>query len=157
MRRYADIVVHRQLWKTINNVTIEKLPTRKIFVMNFYSHFYKQVQRYSHLIKVASQIEGIIETDAFVTSIITNSGNIKLHIPSLDLDYDYNIINHKLKHLVEYIFEENVLTIKNLMTLVEIKIKLFDTITIKISKTEKSIGKINVSIVNPDIRVCLAS
>lgn len=159
MRRYADIIVHRQLYEsldqfkslhdTINNSY--NISPQKIFLLNFYSNFYGRVERYSHLCDVISNMNKTIETIAYVTFIKQN-GNIRIHIPSLNIDYDYTIINNKIKHLFEYMDSNNdILTIKNLNTNNKIQLKLFQCIKIKISRVNKSMEKIHIILLDPNI------
>lgn len=162
MRRYADIIVHRQLYKTISSVPLMTVPTKKIFTLNYYSHFYKQVERYSHLIEVASKIDGTIEVNAVIVS-ISPSGKVKIYIHDLDLDYEFKIVDRKLAHLVEIIHltnetnGEEILTVKNIVSKTEIKLKLFQQIKIKLAKTCNDMHKINISILEPDVSFILST
>jgi hypothetical protein len=160
MRRYADIIVHRQLYKTISSVPLMVVPTKKIFILNYYSYFYKQVEKYSHLIEVASKINGTIEVNAIIVS-ISPSGKVKIYIPDLDLDYEFKIVDIKLTHLVKIVYltnetnGEEILTVKNIVSKTEIKLKLFQQIKIKLAKTCNDMYKINISILEPDVSFIL--
>jgi exoribonuclease R len=161
IRRYADILVHRQLWKVLNNIEVKPISVKTLFLMNSYSKIYKQIERYSHQINIINSPEFIdidnIELDAHII-FINSDNNIKLYIDKMDIVYDFTIMHNKLKHLVSTNIEENVLTIKNIYTekKEEITLKLFDQVKVKVSISRNSMNKLNVVIVSPDIyALCL--
>lgn len=151
MRRYADVMVHRQLEKKINGEEIKKIPLEKLFLINFYSNYYKKVSRYSNLIFVAKKLPSVSEYDCNVI-LIKNNGNIRLHISELKLDYDHIIIDKKINNIIEITnFNDNIIILENIITKNKITIKLFQKLRIKIVKLEKSMEKINISIIDPNI------
>lgn len=90
IRRYADIIVHRQLWNAINSEQLQKPCEKTMFMMNFYGKFYKQMERYQKLMDVANKLNIDYDiTNAFVTYI--DDSKIKLYIPKYDLDSDYEM------------------------------------------------------------------
>lgn len=149
MRRYCDILVHRQLYMMLKEQQLSRISTQKIFYMNYFSHFYKQIARYSHLIEVLEKIDDVIEITGFVTLISNNSTKINIYVPDIDLDLKHRIINKKLSHLVTSTVIDNKLIIQNNKQ--SIQIKLFQQVRIKISKTILNINKINIAMVDPNI------
>jgi hypothetical protein len=150
MRRYADILVHRQLEKILNKQIITKTSEQMLFLINFYSNFYKQVSRYSNLIYVVDKLSEISEFYAYVVT-IKEGTRLRLYIPDLDLDYEYQIINNKFKHLIQHKCDESILELQNIVTGSIVYIQLFLFIKIRIAKLERSMEKISVIIIDPDI------
>ena len=151
MRRYADIMVHRQLEKKINGEEIKKISLEKLFLINFYSNYYKKVSRYSNLIFVAKNLPSVSEYDCNVI-LIKNNGNIRLHISELKLDYDHVVIDKKINNIIEITnLNDDMIILENIITKNKIIIKLFQKLRIKIVKLEKSMEKINISIIDPNI------
>ena len=144
IRRYADIIVHRQLWKAINSTKIERIDTKTIFLMNFYSKFYKQTERYYHVITIANILGNEYDiTDAYITYI---DDCIKLYIPKYNLDYDYQICNYRMKDIISVIKDDNGVTIKNVQTDKETRYELFQKVNVKIIATTNHAIELNVSI-----------
>lgn len=154
MRRYADILVHRQLEKILKDEEIEKMSVEKVFFLNFYSSFYKKISRYSNLIYVIKNIKNTSIYNACVV-MIKNDYKIRLYIQELDLDYDYKIVDNKIKHLIDLQINEKTLILKNIVTEKFIEIKLFQQIKIRIAKIEKSLEKICVTMTEPDVMLIL--
>ena len=160
IRRYADILVHRQLWKVLNNIEIKPISTKTLFLINSYSKIYKQIERYYNLINIINSPSFIdinnIELDAYIIFINSNENDIKLYIEKMNIIYDYTLIHNKLKHLISTNIEENILTVTNINTKEEIILKLFDLIKIKISISRNNMNKLNIMILQPDIyNLCL--
>lgn len=153
IRRYADIIVHRHLYSLIKrNSNFKVTNVKTLFLMNTYSKFYKQIERYSHQLSIISKLEkNIFETQAFIISIRNNNPSIRLYIPELDMEYDMIVVNKKIRHLITIIFDENMLCIKNNQFQDEIILKLFQNIKIKIVITNKTLDRINVNIIEPNI------
>lgn len=144
IRRYADIIVHRQLWKAINSQKIERIEAKTIFLMNFYSKFYKQTERYYHIMTIANILGNEYDiTDAYITYI---DESIKLYIPKYNLDYDYQICNYRMNNIISVIRDNNSVTIKNIQTDEETRYELFQKVSVKIIATTNHAIKLNVSI-----------
>lgn len=95
MRRYADMIVHRQLYNVINNLPINKLSDKIIEHINEYTDFYRKVQRYFELVKISNMIEnkygGEIIVDAYIINF--HGQSIRLFVKELELDYNYYVTN----------------------------------------------------------------
>ena len=152
IRRYVDILVHRQLWKTLIGETVRIPNSNIIYSINIYSRLYKQIQRYSHLLEVIKNINNdIIDIFASIISIRNNTNSIRIYIPDYDMECDIILFNKKLKHLVETIHDDDTLSIKNCITEKDIIFQLFQKIKIRIAITRKSLEKINISIIEPNL------
>lgn len=97
IRRYADIIVHRQLWKYINNYKLDSIDEQLIDYLNLIKKTYKQAQRMMDIINIIDSIEDSIITDAIIINIQYNV--IRLHIPIYNIDYDVEIISKELEYL----------------------------------------------------------
>ena len=149
IRRYADINVHRHLWKVINNEKIERLNTKTIFLMNFYGKFYKQIERYNELIILAKIFGNDYDiTDAYITY-FDDTESMKLYIPKYNLDFNYQICNYRMKHIFTISLENpHTMIIKNNHTLSEKKFLLFQKIQIKMIVSQKNIINVIVQIMD---------
>jgi exosome complex exonuclease DIS3/RRP44 len=148
IRRYADIIVHRQLWKVLNEDKLNRQNEEIINLMNFCGKYYKQLERYHHIIQISNNlgIEYDI-VDSYITYIDEKNNSIKLYIPKYDLDYDYSIYSYKMKDIVETTFEENSVIIKNNETNNERKLDLFQKIQIKLIASTKCVIKLIAEII----------
>lgn len=147
IRRYADILVHRQLWNFINSLPISKIDTKTLFLMNYYSHYYKRIERYSNLVNIVNMCTfDVLETTAIITSIKNTSGCVRLYIPELKLDYDHYVINRKMENLLHCEYYEDKLIIKNTITEDTCTLLLFQKINIIISFSRNVFEKINLYI-----------
>jgi exoribonuclease R len=156
IRRYADILVHRQLWNVITGKSIDDIPCQTLFRMNSFSKIYKHVQRYSRILDFVHDCEeNEIISDAFIISIFHMQDSIRIHIPSINIDCDVVIIHKKIKHLFEITDCDDKIIIKSENKTIEMK--LFQKITIKIVITKKNLNKLNVIILDPDIKFLLSS
>jgi exoribonuclease II len=163
IRRYADILVHRQLWQVINDAIIYTPPVKTLFLLNAYSLSYKQIERYYHLIQIINNIKydkyndfTLIEEYAHIVSINNNENKVRLYINNMKLTYDLTLIHNKLKHLVSTNLDNNILKIININSGDELILKLFQKVKIIMSITQKSINKLNIIICEPDISLFLS-
>lgn len=157
MRRYCDILVHRQLYKIINGESITKIPTKNIFLINYYSKFYKYVQEYSKLIEIINEIDEVTETNAHIIKLPHNAKDqMRIFIPEFDLNLGIKIINKKIEQLFEFEtnYEENNQTLKIIKkdTQEFIELSLFQEIKIKMAITMGTIEKINIVLISPDLQ-----
>lgn len=132
IRRYADIIVHRQLWNTINNIQLKYIEKNIIEHINFCKKIYKYAERLMHINEISKNIIDYCETNAFITNFNENTKMIRLYIPKYDFDYDINIIHEKLQHIYNIEITENELTMTNLHNNEINKYYLFQEIQIKI-------------------------
>lgn len=163
IRRYADVLVHRQLWNVINNNEIAEISCKVIFGMNTYSKIYKIIQRYSKILDFVSSVSTDInemEFDAYIISFhsgISNEINCRIHIPDIGVDHDVTIINKKFEHIIKILRNLDSVTLTNIHTNENICIHLFQKIRIKLAITRKSLNKINIALLNPNINFLLST
>jgi len=158
IRRYADILVHRQLLNVLGGNMIVKILTKTLFLMNTYSRLYKQIQRYSHVIDViySKNFENtVLETFAHVVSIRNTNNSVRLYIPELGIDHDVQLVSRNFEQLFEVDTTKNSITIKenncNNEHTNKLVIKLFQQVKVKIAITKKSFEKIHVAIIEPNL------
>jgi exoribonuclease R len=146
LRRYADVIVHRQLYQVIScNKSIDEPSVESLFLLNFYGKFYKQMKRYQDLIDVADELRTECEiTDAYVTYL--SDSNIKLYVPKYNLDYDYTI-NYLIENII--CIEEaglNSVAIKNIQNGNETRLILFQKIKVKLIVSQRSKLKLKLEL-----------
>lgn len=98
IRRYADIIIHRQLWNMMCNIKLQKPEIKTVFLMNYFKKIYKQTERFMKICELANIIgQTCVTTDAYITNI--NENMIRIYIEEYNIDYDVEIVNDKLKYL----------------------------------------------------------
>lgn len=98
IRRYADIIIHRQLWNMMSNIKLQKPEIKTVFLMNYFKKIYKQTERFMKICELANILgQNCITTDAYITNI--NENIIRIYIEEYNIDYDIEIVNDKLKYL----------------------------------------------------------
>jgi exoribonuclease R len=148
IRRYADIIVHRHLWKVLNNEQLGRIETKTIFLMNFYSKFYKQMEKYYEIMVLAEKLGIEYDvTDAYITFIDSDRDSIKLYIPKYKLDYNYQICNYKMKDIISVEAESNKITIKNNHSDFEAKLNLFQKVQVKLVVSTRNLVKVIFQII----------
>jgi len=141
IRRYCDILIHRQLWNTINK---KEFAVKDMSLINIYSKYYKQVERYSNLLNKLEDID-LLECYAYIVGIRDN--NVRLYISELDLDYDVSVINNTLEHIkIENTSSKLIMT--NIGS--NLELNLFQKIKIMIYKSQKF--RLDISIISPNIK-----
>jgi exoribonuclease R len=149
IRRYADIIIHRQLWKILSGESVTQPDIEAIFSMNFYKKLFKQMERYMHVSEIASIIgTSCEEADAYITSINEDRETIRIYIPKFDLDYDLNLVHNKLKNIMKMTVSDSKITICNVHEQTEISYELFQKIHIKFVKTREPFVKLKFEIIN---------
>jgi exoribonuclease R len=148
IRRYADIIIHRQLWKIISGEQITHPEIETIFSMNFYKKLFKQMERYMHVSEIASILGTTCqETDAYITSINEDRESIRIFVPKFDLDYDLRLVHNKMKSIIKVIISDRKITIKNIHEETEISYELFQQIRIKFVATREPFVKLRFEII----------
>ena len=149
IRRYADIIVHRQLWKVLNEIKLDRPNIKFIFMMNFYKKLFKIMERYMHVSEIAESLgTSCLETNAYITSINEDRESLRIFIPELDLDYDLKLIHNKMKSIMttEYPDEYSIVLKNRQEEGNGIKYSLFQRITIKIVSTREPFMKLLIEI-----------
>jgi exoribonuclease R len=148
IRRYADIIIHRQLWKIILGENIPRPDVETVFCMNFYKKLYKQMERYMRVSEIVSIIgTSCQETDAYITSINEDRESIRIFVPQFDLDYDLNLIHNKLKNILKVSIQNNTVKIQNIHEKTETIYQLFQKIRIKFVSTREPFMKLRFEII----------
>jgi exoribonuclease R len=152
IRRYVDIMVHRELFKSI-----ESMPDLNIIKrINEYSKYYKKLQRHTKLISITETIDEISEFDAYIISLRSENNMIRVYVEQLDLEIDIKVFNNKFSQIMENISEnENELSIINTQTVKGITLELYQKISILIVKTQNFFKPITTTIINPNIQEIL--
>jgi exoribonuclease R len=121
IRRFVDMIVHKQLINYLNNEQLFK--NYDITKINSINKYYKQVDRYfkNYLIDINKP-----QYEAYIVNIEYN--NIMLYIPELNLDTYLKPIHRDLISAIDIKFENDVLTIN------KTNYKLFDKVIVKIIK-----------------------
>lgn len=137
IRRYADIIVHRQLWNFINNVELRETKTKTIFLMNYWKKIYKQTERFMKTCEISNLIgDNCIQTDAFIVFINENKNTMRIFVPKFNLDYDLDIIDDKIAHTM------NIEVTQNKITFNTKEYELFQKINVKISSSKEKFIKL---------------
>jgi exoribonuclease R len=157
IRRYADILVHRLLYKLLSNedITIQEniKNTNLINIINKVQVNIKRAQRESSRLAMIYDIynnyNSTLETHGYI--IYINDNTIGLYIPDLNTEIEPKFFSNKLKKIINYTSsnESLVLTSENN----KLKISMFDKVIIKIVislKTYNFKKKIIVQFLDPD-------
>jgi exoribonuclease R len=157
IRRYFDILVHRDLYNSLNHPNtciIKNIETIKR--INECSKYYKKLQRHTKLLYKLELIGTIAEVDAYIVSLKSEHNYIRVYIEFLDLEIDIKIFDNKVRQIVENISEnENELVIINTQTTIGVTLKLFQKISIQIVKTRNLFKPISTTIIEPNIQEIL--
>lgn len=148
MRRYADICVHRQLYKCLNNIPLDRLPSEQIFRMNYYNKLYKDIQNYENMLNCIDKIQNDNrKLEAYVYDLeYTYVPIIRIHIPSLNLNQNVKLCESKILGCYEIHKKDHMIWMKNKLSNKIFQIQTFDKIRINISISLKSMNKINICI-----------
>jgi exoribonuclease R len=150
IRRYSDILVHRQLWKVLMKEKILPIDTNVIKHINTCSQLYKQVERHYNLINMIYKINiPISSTYAYITN-IDEKGILRLYIESLNIDISHTLINYKFDCVFEILNEEQKIIIKTNKSTIEFS--LFQKLTVKIVICKHTIYKILLTIIEPNMQ-----
>lgn len=137
IRRYADIIIHRQLWSCINNICLENIETKTIFLMNYYKKIYKQTERFMKICEISDILnDTFVQTEAYIVFINEDKNTMRIYIPQFNLDYDINIIDKKIIHTV------NIEITKTKIIFDNKEYNLFEKIDIKIISSKETFVKL---------------
>jgi exoribonuclease R len=156
IRRYVDILVHRELYRSISGGMSRLESVETIDRINTYSKYYKKLQRYTKLLYKIEALEKVTEFEAYIVSLSSDSNQIRVYVSSLEIEIDIKVINKKFSQIIENISEnENELVIINTQTANGITLSLFQKITIQIVLTSNLLIPITTTIINPNIQEIL--
>lgn len=147
IRRYADIIVARQLWSVLNNKKCELPDENCVYRMNLYSKMYKTIQQHSEILQYVKYISDSSQIyEAYIFFI--NNNYIRFYIPDIGMDYGMEIINSKLSELYEIkINDDSIIFTKS--GDMNVKLQLFQKIKIKFVIVKKSFEKVYVTMIDP--------
>jgi exoribonuclease R len=148
IRRYADIIIHRQLYDAINKKEIQTPNISDVFLMNYFKSYYRQINRIARIIEISKILKlNCYETDAYITMINDDKLSIRIYISEFNLDHDIILVHPKLKNIKKAQFINNAIIIKNYENNDELKYELFQKIKIKIISSKSSFVKLKVEII----------
>lgn len=154
IRRYIDIEVHhivKEILNEENNINIDyyKELCNNINIRN------KDIKKYyRELDKLNLVYHNEIKTLYSGYIININDENLNIYIDELKIIYNYNILSkNKDKILHIELIDNNSIIIRNILSLEEKQIKLYDKIQLQlfINKNKNDINKIDIKIINPNI------
>jgi exoribonuclease R len=149
MRRYADILVHRQLYASLKHNTLVVPTNVDIFRLNMYNKIYRHAQQYADLINKMSTC-GTLITNAYIAGIINDDIPIvKLYIPTIDSVQDVKLCGYNDLKLFDVILEDSMINIKNKLTLNILTIEMFQQVKIRIATSIASILRTHIDIIDP--------
>ncbi len=140
IRRYADIISHRQLWNVINNKEKDKLDNIVIYNLNEKHKLYSDLENERIILDKINDIDPINIFESYVISITNNF--ITVFIEKLKIIHRIKLVHNELLDLIDIEYDENIYEIKFNNNI----IKLGDKINIKTIKVNKQYNKIISSI-----------
>jgi exoribonuclease R len=147
IRRYADIIAHRQLYKSLNNINLNKI---NINILNINSKISKQAERESKILNLIYVLYNndnkVIIQDAYIINI--NDNIIQVYVDEYKLILDCKLFSNKLKSIINYKVNNDSLCLNKLTLQVAQKIKIKIVISIKESKLR---NKLLVIITEPNV------
>lgn len=145
IRRYVDIIIHRQLWNIINNIDI-KLPDQNLIdSINYSRKYIKTLTRYSFINNL--NLEKLKFDGNIVFFDKDNLNYIKVYIKEFNMTFGINIVPNDLLHLYNFDLDENNnIVMTNLNTNDIIRYCLFDNIDINVSHSNSTLYKLVFSI-----------
>jgi exosome complex exonuclease DIS3/RRP44 len=155
IRRYVDIMVHRELYRAIQG---EKLDLPNKFIIdniNFYSKMYKKLQRHTKLLHtIESLAPADTDFDANIISLNSDRNGLRVYIEQLDLELDIKLINKKISQIMENISDdENELLIVNTQNAIGLSLTLFQKLKVRLSKQIQYnlFSPVNITVIDPPI------
>jgi exosome complex exonuclease DIS3/RRP44 len=153
IRRYIDIMVHRELYKALRGEKLE-LPNKFIIDnINFYSKMYKKLQRHTRLLHTIESLEDT-NFDAYIISLNSDKNKIRVYIEQIDLELDIKLIHKKISQIMENISDdENELLIANTQNATGISLTLFQKLKVKLSKQIQYdlFSPVSITVIDPPI------
>lgn len=153
MRRYADICVHRQLWKSLNNESISHLSSSIYFRLNMYGKIYQIVERYSKMLNIVHSLtDTTLEQIGYIINLKYDDLPIaRIYLPKWDITHDIVLCPRKLLPTIS--IEKTADGFELLSDLTSITLNLFQEVRLLISITKNTMNKLNAVIINPDMRL----
>lgn len=160
IRRYWDILVHRQLKRIINS---QYENSNKVEDLEFYVDLCQYINKQHKLIKVCQRhldnrkiLETLLdnqklETQSFITRL--SEQYLQIYIPQLNMCHDFRPFSNKLDSLLIYEMNSVELIITNRHTQKKIVFKVMDSLTISLThfKCHPVDKQLSISITKPNI------
>jgi ribonuclease R len=155
LRRYCDNIIHRQLWNVINNNQLNKISSCVIFMLNYYDKIYKMIQQYENILLKIDNLND--KNNAIINAYIYDISYdiipyIKIYIPCMDLTHKIKLCNIKILYNFDINITNTNITIINKINNKTIKFNIFECIKIKVIIMNKSIRKIQIDIIEPNLK-----
>jgi exosome complex exonuclease DIS3/RRP44 len=156
IRRYADQIVHRLLFKCITGVSESDIVhTFNVDHMNDMHKIYQDCERESTMIHTVFSFvkagKETIETDAHIIGLDANY--ILVSIPELDLDYPIRLFSDRVSHLIKVTPTDNDVTIESVSDPeLKVNFKLFSKLRIMVAFTLRDKKKLKLQILEPNIQ-----
>jgi exoribonuclease R len=144
IRRYADILVHRQLFNVLCNQKINSCNDieNTIKYINLYEQYYSLLKRNYEIMRIVDTLH-IEIVDAQIVNINTEKYSMRLFIPKYNIQYEYYITNESL--LIE-ICDDKIIIYDNEK---EKTYALFQMIKCKLVPAKRHMLKLLVEIIDP--------
>ena len=181
IRRYFDILVHREIKKLIaeselttyeelsinqekidnEEISQEKINQEKDILTQLCLHLNNkncQIKKFERDVK---KIQVVFDSklsknqiEAFIINFSPLEKLIQIYIPSLEISHTFRIFSRKLDTILDYQFQDQQLIITNLQTNNLLTLKLFQAVTINLigNINEDFRRKISINITNPDLK-----
>ncbi|ATZ80868.1 putative rrp44-like exonuclease [Bodo saltans virus] len=147
IRRYADIIVHRQLWKVLCNTKLINNDMDNIVTyINFCEKYYSLLKRNFNIMRIVDTLQ-IEITHANIINIDIEKCSIRLLIPKYNIQYEYYISNDKLKSSITIDINNDNVKIINNHTHQETIFALYQTIQIKLVPAKQHMLKLLIEII----------
>jgi len=100
LRRYFDILVHRQLWKMMNGEKFsENINQIIIDNINYSKTLYKNTLRYMKILNISKKIGNSEILEATIIYIDDEKNKMRLYIEKYDLEYDLIIKDKRIENI----------------------------------------------------------
>jgi len=158
IRRYWDILVHRQIKKIINNQLLDSEPND----LEIYNHLCYQINQQQKIIKICQrQLDNRnildnyldnqkLETQGFITRL--SEQYIQVYIPEMNICCDFRPFSIKLESLLNYESQSDQLIITNKHNNKQVVFKLMDNLNLSLIyfKFYPVDKQLSISIISPD-------
>ena len=160
IRRYWDILVHRQLKKIINLGEEGSYPTLELDnnkrLCQYINHQHKNIKLCQRHLDNRQILETYLdnqklETQAFITKL--SEQYLQIYIPEMNICHDFKPFSRKLDSLLRYHYEDEQLLITNRHNQKQISFRVMDTLEISLVyfKFYPIDKQLSISVIKPNI------
>ena len=148
IRRYADIIVHRQLFE--NSTIDENIICEQINDVNYKT---RKAQRDFDMLKIIHQLENKpLETEGYITNVFNEK--ITVYIPEYKQGIGCRLFDRKINYMLKYkLHQDKLLQVTNIQTGKTLTFKLLDKIRVRLVpylREENFKNKLKVRILEPN-------